>query len=52
MHAGHQSRRSVGRSIGRKFPGKANIDFLLVVGMLLGWFALQAFVLPGLGVST
>jgi hypothetical protein len=32
--------------------GKANMDLLLVGGLLAGWFALQAFVLPGLGVST
>ena len=31
---------------------RPSADTLLVVGLLLGWFVLQAFVLPGLGVST
>lgn len=31
---------------------KVNFDLLMVGGLLLGWFALQTFVLPGLGVST
>ncbi|MFW6169003.1 MAG: hypothetical protein ACODAD_00835 [Planctomycetota bacterium] len=31
---------------------KSHVDILLIGGLLLGWFALQAFVLPGLGVST
>ncbi len=37
---------------GEQSSGKAKLDFLLVMGMLLGWFLLQSFVLPGLGVST
>ena len=36
----------------RQRRGKAHNDLLLVGGLLLGWFALQAFVLPGLGIRT
>ena len=36
----------------KKPRGKANLDLLMVGGLLAGWFVLQAFVLPGLGVST
>jgi hypothetical protein len=32
--------------------GKTNTDLLIVGGMLLGWFALQGFILPSLGVPT
>ncbi len=31
---------------------KINGDFLLFVGVLLGWFALQTWILPSMGVST
>ncbi|MHB0960631.1 MAG: hypothetical protein ACYC6N_13215 [Pirellulaceae bacterium] len=31
---------------------KTSADTLVVIGLLLGWFVLQIFVLPGLGVST
>ncbi|MFO7902555.1 MAG: hypothetical protein ACQESR_07915 [Planctomycetota bacterium] len=31
---------------------KSHLDILLIGGLLVGWFAVQAFVLPGLGVST
>jgi len=40
------------RSRGLARCGKANLDGLLVVGLLGGWFVLQAFVLPGMGIST
>ena len=39
------------RRIGNPW-GKASSDFLFVVALLAGWFALQAFVLPKLGVVT
>ncbi len=32
--------------------GKISVDLLFVGGLLLGWVALQTFVLPGMGVST
>jgi hypothetical protein len=32
--------------------GKVSSDFLFVVAVLAGWFALQAFVLPKFGVVT
>ena len=32
--------------------GKVSSDFLFMVALLAGWFALQAFVLPKLGVVT
>jgi hypothetical protein len=32
--------------------GKGNLDLLLVGAFIAGWFLLQSFVLPGLGVST
>jgi hypothetical protein len=28
------------------------VDFLIFLGFLIAWFALQRFVLPGLGVPT
>ncbi len=31
---------------------KKNFDLLLIAGLLGGWFLIQAYVLPGLGVST
>lgn len=31
---------------------RTNVDTLVVVGLLLAAFVLQAFVLPGLGLST
>jgi hypothetical protein len=31
---------------------KANYDLLMIVGLLGAWFLLQAWVLPGMGVST
>ncbi len=37
---------------GAERAGKSNLDFVLVIGMLLGWFLLQAIVLPRMGVST
>ena len=33
-------------------PKKRNFDFLLIIGFLGAWFMLQAWVLPGMGVST
>ena len=36
----------------KKPRGKVSVDLLMVGGLLVGWFALQAFVLPGMGVST
>ena len=36
----------------RRAAGKARSETLLVIVLLLGWFALQVFVLPKLGVST
>ena len=32
--------------------GKAKHEALIIILLLFGWFALQAFVLPRLGVST
>lgn len=32
--------------------GKVNSDLLVVGGLLVGWFALQTWVLPNMGVST
>jgi hypothetical protein len=32
--------------------GKAKHEALIIILLLLGWFTLQAFVLPRLGVST
>ena len=40
------------RSPTRRAAGKARSETLLVILLLLGWFALQVFVLPKLGVST
>ena len=40
------------REMNRLHAGKASFDLLFVVGLIAGWFVLQAFVLPGLGVST
>jgi hypothetical protein len=36
----------------RSRRGKARFDLLLIGGVLLGWFLLQGFVLPSLGVPT
>ena len=32
--------------------GKVAVESLLIIGLLLGWFALQTWVLPSLGVPT
>ncbi len=36
----------------RTVLARVGADGLLVGGLVVGWFALQFFVLPGLGVST
>ncbi len=48
---GMEWRRRIGTQGGCR-KGKIQSDVLLVVGLLLGWFILQSFVLPRLGVST
>jgi uncharacterized membrane protein (Fun14 family) len=40
------------RSHARRAAGKAKSETLLVIALLVGWFALQVFVLPQLGIST
>ena len=40
------------RSRIRRAAGKAKTETILIIALLLGWFALQAFVLPKLGIST
>ena len=40
------------RSHLRRSCGKAKSEALIVIVLLLGWLALQMFVLPRLGVST
>jgi hypothetical protein len=36
----------------RRVAGRVKSETLLVIVLLLGWFVLQVFVLPKLGVST
>ena len=40
------------RSHARRAAGKVKSETLLVIVLLVGWFALQVFVLPQLGIST
>jgi hypothetical protein len=40
------------RSRKNRTAGKVKFETLLIVGLVLGWFILQALVLPQLGVST
>jgi len=52
MTAGWNRRRDVLRIIRARGSGKVNSDLLVVTALLVGWFALQAWVLPKMGVST
>ena len=40
------------RSHVRRFAGQAKSEMLIFIVLLLGWFVLQAFLLPRLGIST